>query len=186
MTSRVAILGSLALAAAGLGACAPSLPPGTRACEGFPAEVCERQIAELESEGAGHGGVVGYRIVCTSAPCTSAQGGGNATVVFGDGTGWNRGFGYATPIGTPPVTFSGLLPVQPVCLGVPTAWCLDMARAGADAVADWSTIVSITVRCSGSCTTSIGDGETLIRLTDGAEQAITAWQYSGEIGPDSP
>ena len=186
MTSRMAILVNLALLTAGLGACAPSLPPGTRACVGFPADVCERQVAELEREGMGHGGIAGYRIVCTSDGCTSSQGEGRVTVVFADGTGWDRAFGYATPIGAPPAQSPGPLPVEPVCLGVPAAWCLEMARTGAESVADWSTIASITVRCTGSCTTSGGAGETRIRLIDGSPEAITDWNYSGEIGPESP
>lgn len=186
MTRLVAILVNLTLLAAGLVACAPSLPPGTRECVGFPADVCQRQLVELEREGIGHGGVAGYRIVCTSGSCTSSQGEGTETVVFADGTGRDRGFGYAVPIGMPTGQTFGPLPIEPVCLGVPAEWCLEMARTGAENVADWSSIVAITVRCTGSCTTSSGDGETRVRLIDGSEQAITGWNYNGEIGPDSP
>ena len=185
---RVALLISIAVLSAGLAACAPSLPPGTRVCVGFPADVCERQLAELEREGALHGGVVGYRILCTSAVCTSAQGDGTQTVAFADGTSQAGDFGYAVPIGTPPTGQVLLpLPVEPICLGVPAEWCREMGRMGADAVADWSSIVAITVRCTDpACTTGKGTGETRVRLSDGSEKVVEGWAYSGEMPPDSP
>jgi hypothetical protein len=189
MAAMIRALGLLAVilvAAAGSAACAPSLPAGTRVCVGFPAEVCQRQVADLEREGMTHGGVVAYRIVCTSGSCTAAQGEGTETVVFADGTGREGGFGYAVPVGTPaPGPSRGPLPVVPACLGVPDGWCREMARTGAETVADWSSIVAITVRCTGSCTTTKGDGETRVRLVDGSEPA-TGWNYNGEVPPDSP
>jgi hypothetical protein len=189
MAAIIRVLGLLAaalVAAAGLAACAPSLPPGTRVCAGFPVEVCQGQVADLEQEGMAHGGVVAYRIVCTSGSCTAAQGQGTEAVVFGDGTGREGGFGYAVPVGTPPPAPSrGPLPVAPACLGVPEGWCREMARTGAEGVGDWSSIAAIAVRCTGSCTTTKGDGETRVRLVDGSEQAV-GWIYDGEIPPDSP
>jgi len=77
------------------------------------------------------------------------------------------------------------LPVAPACLGVPDGWCREMARTGAETVADWSSIAAITVRCTGSCTTTRGDGETRFRLVDGSEQAA-GWNYNGEVPPASP
>jgi hypothetical protein len=82
------------LALADLAGCAPSLAPGTRACVGFPAEVCQNQVADLEQEGHSHNGVAGYRIVCSTAHCDATAGEGIAAVVFGDGTRREGGFGY--------------------------------------------------------------------------------------------
>jgi hypothetical protein len=189
MATMIRALGLLAVtlaAAAGSAACAPSLPPGTRVCVGFPAEVCQRQVADLVQEGMTHGGVAAYRIVCTSGSCTAAQGTGTATVVFADGTGRQGGFGYAAAVGTPPPEPSrGLLPVAPACIGVPDGWCREEARTSAEHVADWSSIVAITVHCTSTCTTTKGDGETRVRVVDGSEQA-TGWNYNGEVPPDPP
>jgi len=161
------------LAAAGLlaGCGGPSLLPGTRDCIGFPAEVCQRQTAELQDEGASHGGVAAYRFVCTSGSCTVAGGQGTMTVVFADGTSRKGSFGYATPVATPPdapgVTDPPLT-VTPLCLGVPESWCQDIARsAAAEAARGGQTVVSITVRCTTTCTETNGDLATLVTLGDG-------------------
>ncbi|MFH1474638.1 MAG: hypothetical protein ABIG85_02135 [Chloroflexota bacterium] len=176
---------AMLLLASGIAGCAPSLPPGTRTCLGFPLEVCRRQVAELEREGLAHGGVVAYRIICTSGSCTATQGQGTETVVFADGAGREGGFGYAVPVGTPPEATFGALPVTPSCLGVPADWCAENARTGAEMIPDWATIVSITVRCTSTCTTSRGDGETRVLLLDGSEQT-QGWNYNGELPPDGP
>jgi hypothetical protein len=84
---RITSLAGLMAAIVALAGCAPSLAPGTRACVGFPEEVCQGRVADLEQEGQTHGGVAAYRFVCTSATCTAARGEGTETVVFGDGTG---------------------------------------------------------------------------------------------------
>jgi hypothetical protein len=185
--NRIAgFMAALVVAAFGLGGCAPSLPPGTRVCVGFPAEVCQRQVAELEQEGMTHGGVAAYRIVCTSGQCTVERGEGTLTVVFADGSGREGGFGYAVPVGPAPAAPSrGPLPVTPACLGVPEGWCREMVGTGAEGVADWTTIVAITVRCTGACTTTKGDGETRVRLADGSEHSV-GWNYNGEVPPTAP
>ncbi len=157
------------IAAVGLLAgCAPSLPPGTRDCAGFPADVCQRQVEDLEREGVVHGGVVAYRIVCTSGSCTTAGGEGRLTVVFADGTGREGGFGFAVPVGTPPGGTEPPLTVAPVCLGVPQSWCEDFARtAASDASNGGQTVVSITVTCATTCTEANGDVKTRVTLGDG-------------------
>jgi hypothetical protein len=179
----MAVLGSVLLLAACAGA--PDLRPGERTCAGFPADVCARQVAELEREGRAHGGVVAYRVVCTSASCTSARGDGTESVVFADGTGREGGFGYAAAEGMPPEATFRPLPVAPSCLGVPAAWCAEQARAGAEMVSDWSTIATITVRCTGACSPAAGEGETRLVLRDGTART-QGWNYSGEAPPVAP
>jgi hypothetical protein len=161
-------LALLVAAGALLAACGgPSLLPGTRDCIGFPAEVCQQQVDELQDEGRSHGGVAAYRLVCTSGSCTVAGGEGMMTVVFADGTGREGNFGYATPVGTPPGTDPPLT-MTPLCLGVPQSWCQDFARtAAAEAVRGGQTVVSITVRCTTTCTETNGDVETRVTLSDG-------------------
>lgn len=177
MIRVLGFMAALVVVAFGLGGCAPSLPPGTRACVGFPAEVCQRHVAELEQEGMTHGGVAAYRIVCTSGQCTVERGEGTLTVVFADGTGREGGFGYAVPVGPPPGGTEPPLTVVPACLGVPRAKCEEFARAGAsDSVPAGQTVASITVRCTKTCTETNGDGETLVTLTDGTTRT-SGWQY---------
>jgi hypothetical protein len=181
MAARIASLLIVAGAAVGvvagcaLAGGAPNLPSGTRECVGFPAEVCQRQVQELEKEGATHGGVVAYRIVCTPGICTLAQGEGTQTVVFGDGTGREGGFGYAVPAGTPSDGAVPPLPVTPTCLGVPQSWCEDFARNAADeAVRGGQSVVTIAVRCTTSCTGTNGDVEVRVTLGDGTVVTSTA------------
>jgi hypothetical protein len=59
---------------------------------------------------------------------------------------------------------------------VPAAQCEEFARAGAEQVADWSTIVSITVRCETGCTAAAGGGQTVAILADGTPVTIE-WEY---------
>jgi hypothetical protein len=176
---------TLALAAAAilvLAGCAPYLPPGTRACDGFPTEVCQNQVADLDQEGMIHGGVAAYRLECTAGSCTAERGEGMLTVVFNDGTGRAGSFGYATPEGTPPggpsATEAPLI-VAPVCTGVPQSWCQDFARkAAADATRAGPEAVSITVRCTTTCTGTNGDVETRVTRSDGTV-VTSIWGYRG-------
>ena len=160
-------------------ACAPALAPGTRDCVGFPPDVCQSRLAEVERDGAAHGGVVAYRIECMSDRCTATQGEGKETVLFGDGTMRQGGFGFAVPAQAPPEEDRGPLPVVPACIGVPAEWCRELARNGAQEVVDWSAIATVTVRCTGSCAPTDGDGETRVRLVGGQEHVMD-WSYHGE------
>jgi len=186
----IAAMASGAAVIIAMAACAPSLAPGTRACVGFPAEVCLTQVADLEQEGMSHGGVTAYRLVCSTGSCTSEGGEGRLTVVFGDGTGREGSFGYATPAGTPPDAQSVTEPpltVTPACLDVPEPWCERSAQAAAsealaseavasEAVSGGKTVVSITVRCTTTCTETTGDAEMRVTLSDGTV-LTSSFQY---------
>ena len=173
------------LALAGLAGCAPSLAPGTRECVGFPAEVCQNQVADLEQEGQGHGGVAGYRFVCTTARCDAAAGEGIATVVFGDGTRREGGFGYGAAADAPTVTDPPLT-VAPQCLGVPESWCTDFARtAAAEAVRAGENVAAIAVACTSTCTDTAGKGETRVTMADG-RVIQSGWEYLGSGPADGP
>ena len=174
-------LALLAAAGALLAACGgPSLLPGTKDCVGFPAEVCQTQVADLEQEGLSHGGVTAYRLVCSTGSCTSEGGEGRLTVVFGDGTGREGSFGYATAAGTPPDAQSATEPpltVTPACLDVPEPWCERSAQAVAsEAVSGGKTVVSITVRCTTTCTETTGHAEMRVTLSDGTVHT-SSFQY---------
>jgi hypothetical protein len=104
------------------------------------------------------------------------------TVVFNDGTGREGSFGYATPVGTPPGGSSATeapLSVAPVCTGVPQSRCQDFARtAAADAAPGGQEAVSITVRCTTTCTGTNGDVETRVTRSDGTV-VTSIWGYRG-------
>lgn len=173
------------LALADLAGCAPSLAPGTRECVGFPAEVCQNHVADLEQEGQSHGGVAGYRFVCTAARCDATAGEGIAAVVFGDGTRREGGFGYASPAHAPTATDPPLT-VAPQCLGVPESWCTDFARtAAAEAGRAGGTVAAITVACTSTCTEARGKGETSVTMSDG-RVTTSGWEYLGSGRVDRP
>jgi hypothetical protein len=173
------------LALADLAGCAPSLAPGTHECVGFPAEVCQNQVVDLEQEGQGHDGVAGYRFVCTTARCDATAGKGIAAVVFGDGTRREGGFGYEAaaeaPTGTDPP-----LAVAPQCLGVPESWCTDFARtAAAEAIRAGGTVAGVSVACRSTCTEAVGKGETRVTMADG-RVIQSGWEYLGSGPADGP
>jgi hypothetical protein len=181
----IAAMASGAVVILALAGCSPSLVPGTRACVGFPAEVCRTQVADLEQEGTSHGGVAAYRLVCSTGSRTSEGGEGRVTVVFGDGTGRGGSFGYATPAATPPdaqIATEPPLTVTPACLDVPEPWCERSAQAAAsegvasEAVSGGKTVVSITVRCTTTCTETTGDAEMRVTLSDGTV-LTSSFQY---------
>jgi hypothetical protein len=74
-----------------------------------------------------------------------------------------------------------VLPVAPICLGVPLEQCRDMAStffeplALGDHAADQ--VTRITVRCKGVCTPKNGEGETRVDFADGTN-LISSWGYS--------
>ena len=181
----IVALAGVVVAILALAGCAPALAPGTRDCIGFPAEVCQNRAVDLEEEGQSHGGVAGYRIVCTAATCTAASGEGIETVVFGDGTGREGGFGYASPVDPPPAagapTFTPPT-VEPQCLGIPASWCTDLASSAADeAVRTGGSAASITVTCTSTCTETGGKGKTSVTLSDG-RVIQSGWEYQRSSG----
>ena len=181
-----AILATVALLASACAACggAPNLPAGTRACVGFPADVCARQVADARARGDAPRRRRRLPDRLHLGALHAEQGEGNESVAFADGTGreWRVRL-RRCPMGTPPEATLGPLPVTPACLGVPAGWCAEQARAGAEMIADWSTIATITVRCTSTCTTSMGDGETRVLLRDGTVQT-QGWSYNGELPPE--
>jgi hypothetical protein len=177
----IAALAGVVVAMLGLTGCAPSLAPGTRDCVGFPVEVCQSRVADLEQEGQAHGGVAAYRMVCTAATCSAASGEGTETVVFGDGTGRDGGFGYATAADAPTITDPPLT-VAPQCLGVPETWCADLGKsAAADATRDGGSVAAVTVACASTCTETGGKGTTSVTLSDG-RVIRSGWEYLGSSG----
>lgn len=181
VAAAIVFLSVAALALVGR-ASTPPLSPGMTECVGFPADKCDEWVAALEQEAAPHGGLSAYRLVCTSAVCTSQEGKGIRTVVFADGKVEDSGFGYTVP-GEPPSSpgrTDAPLTVTPTCINVPRVPCEDAARTF---VAEWvgerEAVASIAVECSTTCTELNGDVRALITLTDGRILTADGYSYRG-------
>lgn len=151
---------------------APPLPAGTSDCIGLPGAVCTQHLGELAAQAAQHGGVSGYRFVCTTPTCDSASGRGHEVVVFGDGTSINGYFGYTVPLEAPTMPPGGQpteapLPVAPACRDVPRGPCEEAARRALSNDHSGRTPASITVWCATTCTEANGDVSVRVDFTDG-------------------
>lgn len=183
MRNVVALL-IIAALAGGIAGC--TVPVVGRGCEGLAGPVCEAQLADAERNShLGSEGIVGIRVRCTVASCTEAAGEVTVTVSYEDGrtTAFDTGWSMAAPapVGSsaPPTP----LPVEPVCIGVPDAWCRDMAGAD-DGMGDGTQrVASIVVSCTATCNELMGDGTTVVTYGDGTKQEAQ-WNYRTS-GPDS-
>lgn len=180
------------LLAPGVGACDPASAPfsGER-CEGVPHDHCQDAIDEAaDAAGARDAVIIGVRVRCTSAVCTDQQGDIAVEAWLSDGSEYESSGGYATPVGTPP---DGLppggqtggptpIPLEPVCLGVPRAWCIEQAAAALEPDrGPGSAPVSVVVRCTrSSCTETTGGGSAVVTYEDGGRSEID-FEYNGDI-----
>lgn len=181
---RIALAAFAALAVV---ACSLGQPPGgpyPRTCVDVPEEVCEGQAAAAEDALPPiHPPIAGFEVRCTAVSCTADSGEGETIVRFTDGSSTTlTGWGYATPVGTPPegppATRDPSVPVT--CVGMPDVVCDERADEvwTFDEILDAdSPVASITIRCtSQSCDPDAGDGTTLVRLADGTTREI-GWNY---------
>ena len=121
---------------------------------------------------------------CTAPPCTVQQGQTEIRARYADGTTHTSGGGWSQAVPAPAPEQPGVepppvaLPVQPACLAVPAATCIEMATSAMTGLPPGSPPVgSITVRCTAVCTMTDGEGETLILFSDGTSMA-SGWGYS--------
>jgi hypothetical protein len=165
----------------------PAAVSGLR-CDGVPASVCDQLLDEsTRAAPPGAGAVIGLHVRCTAPACTEASGEASVTVTYANGQTVSSGIGWERPVGpapgnpgAPPITDPTPLPVEPDCQGVPDPWCLEMA-VGAGTTEPTEAPSSIVVRCTGVCTATRGDGETVLRFPDGREQTI-GWGYESSGG----
>lgn len=170
-----------------LGACDPATAPfsGER-CEGVPFDACQSAIDEAAAAAAGRGAIiVGVRVRCTSAACTPQQGEIAVQAWFSDGSEYESSSGYATPVGPPPggpVGGPTPIPLEPICLSMPRAWCLEQAAAAlGSGPGAGATPVSVVVTCTTPpCTETAGGGKAVVTYDDGTQSEM-GFEYDGEI-----
>ena len=150
---------------------------------GMPQATCEQAFQEADATARERGTVVvGIAVRCT-AVCTDASGQAEQSVTYGNGTSEQGSFGWQqaapAPIGQP-VGPEPSLAVTPTCVGLDTETCAAQALDAVDSLdVDPGLVVSIAVRCTpGPCTSTTGDGETVITLVDGQVTNV-GWSYRG-------
>jgi hypothetical protein len=176
--ARLAVAVAIAALSAGLVGC--TIPVVGRECEGMTGPVCEAQLAEAErSSPLGSEGIVAIQVRCTVASCTEAAGEASVTVRYADGrtSSFGTGWAMAAPAPAAPLVEPTPLPVEPVCLGVPDEWCLDMAGSVDGISPKGVPVASIVVRCTATCTSGAGHGTTVLTFRDGSQQHAE-WGYS--------
>jgi hypothetical protein len=164
--------------AADLAACSErAVPPGAAgfSCLGVPTAKCQELLADAQQSGP----VAAMQIRCDAASCTTDSGSAAIIVVRANGgreeygSAWSNAVGPAPdPVPTPPVT--------PVCLGVPQAWCDEMARNAMMNLGgrDPSEVASVMVRCRTACSSVKGDGDTTVTFRDGSVVSQNGWGYT--------
>lgn len=172
------------IAGCGMGGSIGDHPPVSgESCIGVPAPVCQRMIADARAAVvAGAGPVVGIQIACTTT-CTVAGGEASVVTTHANGRTLVATQGWATPVGPapgepggPPIVDPTPLPVEPECIGVPAAQCLEFA-ASVLGEPHTGTVVSVRVICDGGCTARGGRGSTEATFSDGTKRA-EHWVYS--------
>ena len=154
----------------------------TVACIGVPQAPCDQAVASLE--GSFGAPVVQITVACTVAACTPTEGQVNIDMLLADGRRELSGYGYGSAQPQPVQVVPPVLTVAPICLGVPFVMCKDMAESSIqDGVpgAARPPIARITVRCTGSCTPTKGEGQTRIDYVDGTN-STSSWGYESSGG----
>lgn len=178
--SRLGALLAVGLVVAGCGIVPndPSVAPGEPfACIETSPDICQQTLRDAQANADPGTTVVALRVVCTSPPCTDQGGEVSVEVAYSNGrrdsysSAWA---GAAEPEAAPEPTE---LPIEPVCGGIPREQCLEFAASAFTGV-DPSTVVSIVLRCTTTCTTASGDGETLVTFDDGTS-ITNGWSYEG-------
>jgi hypothetical protein len=174
------VLGVVVLLFAGCGdgwSSAPpldALPPVE--CVGIPAATCQTIVADARRNAEPGTVPIRIRAVCATPPCTIQQGDVNVEVRYSNGRADQYSMGWAGPgAGQPPVPV--VPPVEPTCQGVPIETCRDMAISAVTGVTGGPAVTAILVRCSATCTSLQGDGETILTFADGTTTTAT-WGYS--------
>jgi hypothetical protein len=181
---RSAVIAASILAG-GCGGPEPSASPSGQPnveCSAVPQGPCDDAVASLE--GLFNAPIAQIKVACTIAACSPTDGEVNIDVLLADGRRESSGYGYGTAQPGPVQVDPPVLPVVPICLGVPFATCKDMAEsaAGSGPVGGVRPAIGrMTVRCKGVCTPLKGEGETRIDYVDGTNQ-VSEWGYESSGG----
>jgi hypothetical protein len=154
-------------------------PVSGQHCVDVPAPVCERIVEDARTEAPdGTGRLRGIDIRCAAADCTGPRVVAAVVVTYADGetAAWTES--RDEPSVEPGATPAPPPPVRPTCIGVDRAHCDAMGNALFDLLPLGNAAVpmKIVVRCTGTCDTRRGHGETVVHFTDGMVKVRT-WDY---------
>lgn len=195
----------LILAVAGCSAPVPGGPaPSPRvSCVGIPATRCSEAVATV-ARSLPNTTPVSIEVTCVAGACTPDAGAMDTVLTLSDGSQlrsttvqWSSGGGNSGGAGAggPPPGFKPapvpaetnapalapafpVVPVEPICQGVPVSMCRTMAETAFGEVSD-EEVVGIVVRCGQqACTDEHGAGETEVTYSDG-QVRISSWEYQG-------
>lgn len=186
---RLAILAVIAIV--GCGAPVDSGPPAspTVTCVGIPAAQCDEAVASV-ARSLPNTAPVAIEVTCVAGTCSEQSGAMDTVVTLADGsqlrsttTTWSgpgaSGTGGVQPLPVPeapPVV--SVVPVEPLCQGVPVSMCRTMAETAFGEVSD-EAVTGIVVRCTRQpCTDGQGAGDTIVTYADGTTQT-SSWEYAG-------
>jgi hypothetical protein len=184
---RLAVL-AIALIA-GCGAPPASGPPPSPriACTGIPAAKCDEAVASV-ARSLPNTAVVAIEVSCVAGTCTTESGAMDTVVTLADGsqlrsttnswaTGGAQGVEGGDTAPVPPPEPEPVVPVEPVCQGVPVSSCKTMAETAFGEISDQD-VVQIVVRCKEPpCTDAHGVGDTVVTYGDGTTQS-SSWEYA--------
>lgn len=148
-------------------------------CIAIPVATCQ-EIVDNARTNADPGSVpVHIRATCTRAACTLGEGDVSVEIQYSNGRRDAYGMGWSGPGAVPVGPPAEVLPVEPVCQGVPADRCRELALEAVTANDGLGDIRSIVVRCAApACTALEGEGETRITLEDGST-TTSSWGYQG-------
>lgn len=174
------LFGSLCLL---IGACSISgptpvaNPPGQPLleCVGVPPDICQGAVRDARLNAPPGTVAVRIQVRCTVQVCRPASGQTEVTIQYSDGTMSTLGSAWEQAVpggGAPPV-----LPIAPVCAGVPLERCREMALSAVPGGDDRAPIVSIVVTCTKPpCTEATGDGDVVVTYAD-RSTSEGSWSY---------
>lgn len=179
------------VAIAGCGAPADSGPPAspTVTCVDIPASRCDEALASV-ARSLPNTRPVAIEVTCVAGTCTEQSGAMDTVVTLADGsqlrsttTTWSVA-GEPAPGGVKPLPepiappLVPVVPVEPLCQGVPVSMCRTMAETAFGEVSD-EAVTGIVVRCTRQpCTEAQGAGDTIVTYADGTTRS-TSWEYAG-------
>lgn len=175
---------------AGCGAPAASGPPASPriVCTGLPADKCDEAVASV-ARSLPSTAVVTIEVSCVAGTCTTESGAMDTVVTLADGSqlrsttnawanGGGQGAGGDDTAPVPAPAAPPVVPVEPVCQGVPVSMCKTMAETAFGELTDQD-VVRIVVRCKEPpCTAAHGVGDTVVTYGDGTTQS-SSWEYAG-------
>lgn len=144
-------------------------------CLGVPQEICQGAVRDARLNAPPGTVAVRVQVRCTAQVCLPARGQTEVTIQYSDGSTSTMGSAWeqAGPGDQPPP----VLPVAPVCVGVPLVRCRETALGAVSAGEDRPAIVSIVVTCTKPpCTEAAGDGDMVVTYAD-RSTSESGWSY---------